>query len=132
MATLTWLLPVATFAIGLLIGFAVWNTGGGSGGTNQAGPTTSAPATTAQTSASAGATVTVSVPQSCLDAVTESQQSLDLLNQATQAIADLDAARLQTIVDQLQTAAQRIQTLGDDCRASADVVVTPSSVLPTS
>lgn len=74
----------------------------------------------------------VAVPQSCLDAVDESQASLDLLDQATQAISELDAARLQTIVDDWQSASERIRDLGKECRATTDVTIEDTTASPTS
>lgn len=129
MAT-AWLLPVTALIVGVLIGFVIWGTANNddsSTGLADNSPTpSSAPA-----GESAGTTVTVAVPQSCLDAVDESQASLDLLDQATQAISDLDAARLQTIVDDLQTASERIRALGEECQASTDVTIADTTASPT-
>lgn len=129
-STLVWVLPAATFVIGLVIGFAVWGTGGNdeSSGQAEGTPSVSAAPSSGQ---EGGQTVTVAVPQSCLDAVDESQASLDLFDQAAQAIGDLDAARLQDIVDELQGASERIQSLGQECRDATDVTISSGSA-PTS
>jgi len=132
LSTLSWLLPAATFLVGLVIGFAVWGAGGDDedGGSQAQGtpPVTDSPAT----GDGNGQTATVTVPQSCLDAIEESEQSQDLLDEAVQAIGDLDAGRLQEIVDELQSASERIRDLGDECQELVDVTVGTPSSSPTS
>ncbi len=129
LGTLTWLLPAATFLIGLLIGFAVWGAGGNGGDAGgEAGTAPSATLSPGADDEDNGGTATVTVPQSCLDAIDESEQSLDLLDEAVQAIGELDAGRLEEIVDELQGVSERIRELGDECRADTDVTVgTPTS-----
>ena len=126
-----WFLPVAALVIGVLIGFVIWGTTNNDDSPTDLADTTPAPTSSAPTSGSAATTVTVAVPQSCLDAVDESESSLDLLDQATQAISEFDAARLQTIVDDLQGASERIRDLAEECRATADVTV-EGTASPTS
>ncbi len=126
-----WLLPVGALIIGVLIGFVIWGTTNSDDSPTGGADSTPTPPSSAPAGESAGATVTVAVPQSCLDAVDASQASLDLLDQATQAISDLDAARLQTIVNELQTAAERIRALGEECRASTDVTIDDTTASPT-
>ncbi len=132
LSTLSWLLPAATFLVGLVIGFAVWGAGGDDddGGSQAQGtpPVTDSPAT----GDGNGQTATVTVPQSCLDAIEESEQSLDLIEEAVQAIGDLDAGRLQEIVDELQGVSERIRDLGDECQELVDVTVGTPSSSPTS
>lgn len=128
---LAWVLPAATFVVGLVIGIAVWGTSGDDGDDGQADPPPAATSSPGSTNAD-GQTITVAVPQSCLDAIDESEESLDLLDEAAQAISDLDAARLQEIVDELQGASELIRSLGEDCRASADVTFSAPSPAPTS
>lgn len=132
LSTLSWLLPAATFLVGLVIGFAVWGAADddGDGGSQAQGTpsVTDSPVTGDDN----GQTATVTVPQSCLDAIEESEQSLDLLEEAVQAIGDLDAGRLQEIVDELQGASERIRDLGDECQELADVTVGTPSSSPTS
>ncbi|MDQ4039049.1 MAG: hypothetical protein M3313_12055 [Actinomycetota bacterium] len=131
LSTLTWLLPAATFLIGLLIGFAVWGAGGN--GDDAGGEAGAAPTATLSPNADDddGGTATVTVPQSCLDAIEESEQSLDLLEEAVQAIGELDAGRLEEIVDELQGVSERIRELGDECRANAEVDVSTPTSSPT-
>lgn len=130
-STLTWLLPAATFLVGLVIGFAVWGASGNDGDDeSQAQGRPSATDSTSPENGN-GQTATLTVPQSCLDAVEESELTLDLVDEAVQAIGDLDAARLQEIVDELQGASERIRDLGDECRESADVTVGTPSSTPT-
>jgi len=132
LSTLSWLLPAATFLVGLVIGFAVWGAADddGDGGSQAQGTpsVTDSPVTGDDN----GRTATVTVPQSCLDAIEESEQSLDLLEEAVQAIGDLDAGRLQEIVNDLQGASERIRDLGDECRELADVTLGTPSSSPTS
>ena len=132
LSTLSWLLPAATFLVGLVIGFAVWGAADddGDGGSQAQGtpPVTDSPAT----GDGNGQTATVTVPQSCLDAIEESEQSLDLLEEAVQAIGDLDAGRLQEIVNDLQGASERIRDLGDECQELVEVTVGTPSSSPTS
>ena len=132
LSTLSWLLPAATFLVGLVIGFAVWGAADddGDGGSQAQGTpsVTDSPVTGDDN----GRTATVTVPQSCLDAIEESEQSLNLLEEAVQAIGDLDAALLQEIVDDLQGASERIRDLGDECRELADVTLGTPSSSPTS
>ncbi len=129
-----WLLPVSALVIGVLIGFVIWGTTNNDDSSTGMADTTPPSTTSASASGSgsAGTTVTVAVPQSCLEAVDESQASLDLLDQATQAISELDAARLQTIVNDLQSASERIRDLGEECRAATDVTVEDTTASPTS
>ncbi|MBA2416935.1 MAG: hypothetical protein H0V64_13830 [Geodermatophilaceae bacterium] len=127
-----WLLPVSALVIGVLIGFVIWGTTNNDDSPTGLADTTPALTSSAPTGESAGTTVTVAVPQSCLDGVDESMASLDLLDQATQAISELDAARLQTIVDDLQSASERIRDLGEECRAATDVTVEDTTASPTS
>ncbi len=132
LSTLSWLLPAATFLVGLVIGFAVWGAAGDENdGESQTQGTPSLTDSPAPGDGN-GRTATVTVPQSCLDAIEESEQSLDLLDEAVQAIGDLDAARLQEIVDDLQGASERIRDLGDECRELADVTLGTPGSSPTS
>lgn len=132
LSTLSWLLPAATFLVGLVIGFAVWGAADddGDGGSQAQGTpsVTDSPVTGDDN----GRTATVTVPQSCLDAIEESEQSLDLLEEAVQAIGDLDAGRLQEIVNDLQGASERIRDLGDECQELVEVTVGTPSSSPTS
>lgn len=70
--------------------------------------------------------------RSCLHAVDDTEVSLDLLDQATEAISELDAARLQTIANDLQSASERIRDLGEECRAATDVTIEDTTATPTS
>jgi hypothetical protein len=132
LSTLSWLLPAATFLVGLVIGFAVWGAADddGDGGSQAQGTpsVTDSPVTGDDN----GRTATVTVPQSCLDAIEESEQSLDLLEEAVQAIGDLDAGRLQELVGDLQGASERIRELGEECQELVDVTVGTPNSSPTS
>ncbi len=122
------LLAAATFLVGLVIGYTVWGgardagrDGGGAGAAETAPP-----------EADAGRREQiVTVPQECLIAVDESEAVLDLVEQAVAAAANLDAARLQQIVDELQGPTERVRALGEECRARADVSSGPTSPTAT-
>ncbi len=126
------LLPAATLLLGLLIGYAVWGGARGAGGEDGGAGAAETAAGTAPPEADAGRRdQIVTVPQECLIAVDESEAVLDLVEQAVAAAANLDAARLQQIVDELQGPTERVRALGEECRARADVSVGPTSPTPT-
>ncbi|CAN5337877.1 hypothetical protein BH20ACT5_BH20ACT5_16580 [soil metagenome] len=127
-----WVLPAATFIVGLVIGFAVWGTSGDDDDEGALSDTTPSLTASPGDGEDIGQTVTVAVPQACLDAIDESEQSLDLLEQAATAISDLDAARLQEIVDELQDASEQIRSLGTECRDLTEVTLGSPSATPTS
>lgn len=130
------LLPAATFLVGLLLGFAIWGASGGAQD-DEAGavPTVTATGDEPLGSDAGGQdpddrTVTTTVPEECLAAVAESERALGLVEEAVAAAGELDAARLQAIVDDLQASSTRAGALGEDCRAQADVSVGTAGSAP--
>jgi hypothetical protein len=120
------IVPALAFVIGVLLGgVVVAATGLGvssNDGTTAAGGASSSPSPTetgASATTSTSSDVVVTVPGECLQLSDESQQLLDLIDQAVQAARDLDATKLSGIVSQLQQAQQQLRTQTDACRAAA-------------
>lgn len=118
------LLPAITFLIGVALGGALIAVGTNAGGDDSAAPhSTAAPAPSGSASTSGDAVVTV--PGACLDAANQAEEAFSLLRGGVTAIRDLDARRLQELVDQLQKLDPQVRSLVDECRAAA-AVSTPS------
>ena len=69
------------------------------------------------------------MPAECLEVAGDSQNLVDLTQQAAAAARDLDAARLSDIVRQIDTAQSTLRSHADACRAvkgSLDAGSTPS------
>jgi hypothetical protein len=62
---------------------------------------------------------TVTVPGACLEVADGTQELLSLVRDAVEAARDLDAARLSSIVRQLQEAQSGLQQQAADCRSAA-------------
>ena len=77
------------------------------------------------------------VPAACLEVADEAEQVYGDLRNAATAARDFDARELQRILDQLQAAQPRVETLSTECRdSSADrlgdgTLVSPLPVTPT-
>lgn len=122
-STWTWLLPVLTFLVGCVLGGVVVAAGGSDAdGERTAAPT---PATTADqeedgADPSPGPTdLVVRVPQSCLDAADGATEATGQVDDVVAAVRDLDARRLQEIVDRIQQVQPRVQRLAEQCRSVA-------------
>ena len=123
-----WLLPLATFLAGLVLGavvLAVTRDGGNESTVATTGPATTvtvtgAPgATGSPTSTEPGATpsgVTVTVPQECIELADDARAAGNLLEDAAAAARDLNADRLADIVRQMQTARQDLDTAAGACQ----------------
>lgn len=119
-----WLVPAATFLVGLLLGGVVVGVSG-SGDDTGAGPKapsspTASPTTSGDASPRPAATVTV--PGACLEVADSTQQLLSLVQDAVAAARDLDASRLSSIVRQLQEAQSGLQQQAEACRSAAPTV----------
>ena len=117
------LLPAIALVVGLVAGglFVGLTDFGGSGGTTSQGttsPSSTSPAGSASSS-STPADVVITVPGACLALTDDSQELLDLVDQAAQAARDLDAAALSAVVSKLQDAQSRLRTQTDACRTAA-------------
>lgn len=116
----TWLLPGLTFLVGCLLGGAVIAAGAfGGDGTDVAAPSVSAsPGDDASPEPSPDG-VAVRVPQACLDAADQAATVSSQAQDAVAAVRDLDARRLQEIVDSFQQLEPEVQRLADECRERA-------------
>lgn len=126
-----WLIPAATFLVGLVLGAAVLGLSRNGDGTDVADepargatPTVTVPAT----SPGGRTPATVTVPGSCLDVADSTEELLALARQATEAARDLNASRLSSVVRQLQESQTRLQQQSNACRdAASDAVVSPTA-----
>ncbi|MFP5346095.1 MAG: hypothetical protein ACLGIA_03580 [Actinomycetes bacterium] len=114
------LVPAATFLVGLVLGAAlVWVGTDLRGGPGTGGTAAPSGTTTPGGTATSPGNVTATVPAQCLEAAQEAQQVLDLAREAASAVADLDAKRLQTLIEQMQKLEPRVRASADDCRRLA-------------
>lgn len=118
----TWLLPVLAFLLGCLLGGLVVGAGTSDDGGSVAGPTPTTPAGAddngADPSPSADDLV-VRVPESCLQAADGATQATAQVDDVVAAVRDLDARRLQEIVDQIQQVQPDVQRFAEQCRSVA-------------
>lgn len=141
-STSSWLLPALTFLAGCLLGAVIVGAGtfggGDDGQDGAAPPPTQGPAEDATDAEAAEGELVVRVPESCLRAADGASQATGQVDDVVAAVRDLDARRLQEIVDQIQQVQPEVQRLAEQCRSVAgerleDVVVTPApAVTPTS
>lgn len=116
------LLPAIALVVGLVAGglFVGLTDLGGSGDTTSQGPTsTSSTSPASSSSSSTPADVVITVPGACLSLTDDSQELLDLVDQAATAARDLDAAALSSVVSKLQDAQSQLRTQTDACRTAA-------------
>lgn len=125
----TWLLPVLTFLVGCLLGGAVIAAGAfGGDDTDLATPTASpSPGDDASPEPSPDG-VAVRVPQACLDAADQAATVTSQAQDAVAAVRDLNARRLQEIVDSFQQLEPEVQRLADECRETAGERLTEGSL----
>lgn len=120
-----WIVPAATFLVGLLLGGVVVGVSRSgddtAGGQRPSSSPTSSPSTSGA-DASPRPAVTVTVPGACLEVADGTQELLSLVRDAVAAARDLDAARLSSIVRQLQEAQSGLQKQADACRSAAPSV----------
>lgn len=120
-----WLVPAATFLVGLLLG-GVLVAVTGSGDDASAGPEASSGPTASPTTsgdASPRPAATVTVPGACLEVADSTQQLLALVRDAVTAARDLDASRLSSIVRQLQEEQSGLQQQANACRSAAPSIL---------
>ncbi len=120
----TWLLPALTFLAGVALAgavFAVTNSGDDQGVLADPGGSASpaSPATSASPTSPPPTDLVVTVPQSCLDAADGVSRVSQEVRGAVEAVRDLDARRLQEIVDRIQALQPEVQAFADTCRATA-------------
>jgi hypothetical protein len=123
-----WILPAATFLVGLVLGGAlIALTGFGSDDDPTATPAvTASPNPSASGSPSASALV---VPGECVQIAEDSQALLALVNDAAQAALELDADQLSDLVAQMKTQQELVRSQAAACQsavASASPLPSPS------
>lgn len=114
------LVPAGTFLLGLLLGAVlVWVAvpGGGTSAGGEQDPTpgtTGGPAASPTLRASPGPGTTI--PESCVRSAESAATAVTLVRQAVTAVGDLDAARLQQIVDRIEQLDTQIREDVTSCR----------------
>ena len=110
-----WLVPAVTFLVGLVLGGAV--IAATKDGTDNGGAPSAAPTVTTSPSPTITPTDrTITVPASCERAVERARTAMNTTGEAVQALRDLNTARLQRLLDQLQDAQREVERLAEQCR----------------
>lgn len=113
------LVPAVTFLVGLVLGAVlVWVGTDLRGGEPQPGGT-AAPTVPTPTGSRSSSDVTVTVPADCLAAAQAAEDVLGLGRQAASAVADLDAKRLQDLIDEMEKLEPRVRQAADNCQSIA-------------
>ena len=127
-STPSWLIPAATFVVGLLLGGGVILATTSGGGDETAAGTTS-PSASSSPSPTVSSSVppdrTITVPGECLALADDSQKVLDLVDQAVTSARDLDASGLSDVVRQLQQSRDSLDRNTQACRSSVEVSPAP-------
>lgn len=121
-STWTWLLPVITFLVGCLLGGLVVGAGAfddAESGLADAQPTESPTPDDAGTPSPGPTDLVVTVPESCLEAADRASEFARQVDDVVVAVRDLDARRLQEIVDEIQQLQPNVQRLAEQCRSVA-------------
>jgi len=118
------LLPALALVVGLVVGglFVGLTDMGDSGDqASQVAKAAGSANSTASPSSnsSSSSEMVLTVPQACLDLTDDSQDLLDLVEQAVTAARDLDASGLSAVVSKLQDAQERLRTQTEACRTAA-------------
>ena len=108
-------LPAVTFLLGLLLGAVVVAASGDDEQDRTAAPA----APKAAPTPSAEGQLTVRVPGPCLRAAEAAEQAYAVLEQGVAAARDLDARRLQELVDTVQRERPQVEALVRACREQA-------------
>ncbi len=109
------LLPAVTFLVGLALGAVVVGVAVDSSDDNGQGTVAASTATGPGTAPSPSGLV-VRVPQPCLQVADQAQVAFGILQDAAAAARELDARRLQELVNQAQQERDRTQALISACR----------------
>lgn len=128
---------VVLFVVGLLVGGVAGGDGGGgtAEGTASSEPSASSTPSADATSAAPAPVTAADVAAACVRAGQGAQEALDAIDEAGDAVADLDAERLDTLIDGLRPL--RLALPGDiaDCRAAVSgttgASTTPSATAST-
>jgi hypothetical protein len=116
----TWLLPALAFVAGVALGavvVAVGTTADGDAGLLAGDDATPTPTATADDSARED--LIVRVPAACLDAADAAEQAARRVDDVVRAVGDLDARRLQELVDEFQRLEPVARTFAEQCRSFA-------------
>jgi hypothetical protein len=113
--------PALTFLVGLALGAVlVWvGTSGPGGGDEEAAPSGTPSASPAEPTRSPGDGVSGvgrTVPEECTRAADSALQLAEILQDAVRALGDLDARRLQELVDRMEGLDQQIRADLQACR----------------
>lgn len=114
-------IPAMMLVLGLILGGGlVWlvTMDGSDDGSDSADatPTSAAPTVTATSTTT---DVEVTVPAECLDLADNTQEILDLVDEAVAAVGDLDAGALSDVVSQLETAQADLESQSQACESAA-------------
>jgi hypothetical protein len=113
------ILPAATFIVGVLLGGGlVWLALDG-GSADGDGSTAPEPAPSTSTPAPSVPSDAIVVPGACTRAARGAGTTVSLLRDALTAITDLDAARLEDVLDELEVVDQQIREDLAECRRLA-------------
>ncbi|MEO8105751.1 MAG: hypothetical protein ABI720_00395 [Actinomycetes bacterium] len=114
-------IPAMMLVLGLLLGggliWLVTLDGSDDASVGAEGTATSAAPTVTTTSTTTDLEVTV--PSECLDLADNTQEILDLLDQAVTAVGELDAGALSDVVAQLETAQTDLESQSQACENAA-------------
>ena len=120
---LYWLVPALTFLIGLGLGAAVIAVTGDDGAREGASPPAVSPSPTPTPGSPQPTTptgdATIVIPAACIRTAEGAEQAAGLMRRAVEAARDLNAARLQEIVDQFESLQPEIQESAEACRVAA-------------
>lgn len=109
-----WLIPAATFVLGLLLAGAVMTAADDTDDDTPAVAT--APTVTVVPSAAATPDRTITVPASCEHGLERARTALSTAGEAGEALRRLDTGRLQELLNQLQAAQREVDALAGQCR----------------
>ncbi len=115
-------IPAMMLVLGLLLGGGLmWIvTDDGSDTTSDSATESASPAPTSTVTATSTATdLQVTVPAECLELANNTQEILDLVDQAVTAAGDLDAGALSDVVSELESAQTDIEAQSQACEDAA-------------
>lgn len=116
------LLPAATFVVGLVLGgLVMWlgSSGRDGAGEGEPGPAATTAAVGEPSPAASPADRTVTVPGACVAAAERAQEVLDLAREAASAIAELDARRMQVLVNEMEDLEPVLRQSSQECQERA-------------
>jgi len=113
------LLPAATFLVGLALGAALIWIAQSDGDAPEAGTDQSSPGSTVSPSPEPSGTGGIAIPEACLRAAEAAEELVSIGREAVSAVADLDAVRLQEVVNDIERLDGRVREDAADCRAQS-------------